>query len=75
MAKPKLYTEAEAAEFLGCSAATLWRRRKANQLRHYHKNGRLIRYTREDIDKNLDEMKACQPKPVVMRPVSEARFG
>lgn len=75
MVKPKLYTEAEAAEFLGCSAATLWRRRKEHKIRHYRKNGRLIRYTREDIDKNLEDMKAYQPKLVTQRPVSEARFG
>lgn len=75
MSKTKLFTEAEAAKALGCSAITLWRRRKSNELRHYRKNGRLIRYTQEDIDNNLADMKACQPKPVVQRPVSEARFG
>lgn len=73
--KTKLFTEAEAAKELGCSPVTLYRRRKANELRHYRKNGRLIFYTREDIENNLADMKACQPKPVAQRPVSEARFG
>lgn len=75
MSKTKLFTEAEAAELLGCSAVTLYRRRKVGEIRHYRKNGRLIRYTREDIDLNLEGMKAYQPKPVVQRPVSEGRFG
>lgn len=75
MSKKKLFTEAEAAALLGCSAVTLYRRRKDGEIRHYRKNGRLIRYTQEDIDLNLEGMKAYQPKPVVQRRVSEARFG
>lgn len=75
MTKSKLFTEAEAAKELGCSAITLYRRRKANEIRHYRKNGRLIRYTPEDIKLILEDMKAFQPKPVELRPVSGARFG
>lgn len=75
MGKTKLFTEAEAAKLMDCSAITLWRRRKANEIRHYRKNGRLIRYTQEDIDNNIADMQAYQPKPVELRPVSEARFG
>lgn len=75
MSKIKLFTEAQAAAQMGCSVVTLWRRRKENKLRHYRKNGRLIRYTQEDINQNIEEMKACRPTPIVQRPVSEARFG
>lgn len=75
MSKTKLFTEAEAAKQMDCSPITLWRRRKENVVRHYRKNGRLIRYTQEDIDNNIADMKAFQPKPVAQRSVSEARFG
>lgn len=75
MSKQKLFTEAEAAKQMDCSQITLWRRRKANEVRHYRKNGRLIRYTQEDIDNNIADMKAFQPKPVAPSRVSEARFG
>ena len=75
MSKTKLFTEAEAAKQMDCSVVTLWRRRKENKIRHYRKNGRLIRYTQEDINRNIEEMAACRPTPVVQRPVSEARFG
>lgn len=73
--KRKVFTEAEAAEQMNCSAATLYRRRRDKIVRHYRKNGRLIGYTQEDIDQNIADMNACQPKPVVQRPVAEARFG
>lgn len=75
MGKTKLFTETEAAKLMDCSAITLYRRRKANEIRHYRKNGRLIRYTQEDIDNNIADMKAFQPKPVELRSVAEARFG
>lgn len=73
--KIKLFTEAEAAKQMDCSPITLWRRRKENKIRHYRKNGRLIRYTQEDIDLNIEEMSACRPTPVAQPRVSEARFG
>lgn len=73
--KQKLFTEAEAARQIGCSAVTLYRRRKDGEIRHFRKNGRLIRYTQEDIDLNIEGMKAYQPKPVAQPSVSEARFG
>lgn len=75
MSKKKLFTEAEAAEQMTISAITLWRRRKENQIRHYRKIGRLIRYTQEDIDQIIEESKAFRPAPISQRPVTEARFG
>lgn len=73
--KPKLFTEAQAARQMDCSPNTLYRRRKENKIRHYRKNGRLIRYTQEDIDLNIADMAANRPSPVGQRPVAEARFG
>lgn len=73
--KSKLFTEAEAAKQMDCSVVTLWRRRKENKIRHYRKNGRLIRYTQEDINQNIEEMKATRPSLVAQRPVEDARFG
>lgn len=73
--KVKLFTEAEAAQQMTCSAITLWRRRKENKIRHYRKIGRLIRYTQEDIDQIIEESKAFRPAPISHRPVTEARFG
>ena len=73
--KPKLFTEAEAAKLMDCSAVTLYRRRKENKIRHYRKNGRLIRYTEEDINQNIAEMAANRPSPVAQSRVTEARFG
>ena len=75
MSKLKLFTEAEAAKQMQCSAITLYRRRKENKIRHYRKNGRLIRYTQEDIDQIVEEMKAFRPSQIAPRPVTEARFG
>jgi excisionase family DNA binding protein len=75
MTKKKLFTEAEAAKELTVSAVTLYRWRKERRIRHYRQLGRLIRYTPEDIQQNLEDMKAYQPKPIVQRSVSEARFG
>lgn len=75
MSKTKLFTEAEAAKQMDCSPVTLWRRRKENKIRHYRKNGRLIRYTQEDINQNIADMAANRPSPVAQRPVTEARFG
>ena len=75
MSKIKLFTEAEAAKLMDCSAVTLYRRRKENKIRHYRKNGRLIRYTQEDINQNIADMAANRPTPVAQRPVTEARFG
>lgn len=75
MSKIKLFTEAQAAKLMDCSAITLYRRRKENKIRHYRKNGRLIRYTEEDIARNIADMAANQPMPVSQRPVTEARFG
>lgn len=75
MSKKKLFTEAEAAKELTVSAATLYRWRKEKRVRHYRQLGRLIRYTPEDIEQNLEDMKAYQPKPIAQRSVSEARFG
>jgi excisionase family DNA binding protein len=75
MSKIKLFTEAEAAKLMDCSAVTLYRRRKENKIRHYRKNGRLIRYTEEDIHQNIAEMAANRPSPVVQSRVTEARFG
>jgi predicted DNA-binding transcriptional regulator AlpA len=75
MSKLKLFTEAQAAKEMTISAATLYRRRKDNQVRHYRKIGRLIRYTEEDIRLNLEDLKAFRPSVVSQRPVTEARFG
>jgi hypothetical protein len=75
MSKLKLFTEAQAAKLMDCSAVTLYRRRKENKVRHYRKNGRLIRYTEEDIALNIADMAANRPSPVSTRPVTEARFG
>lgn len=73
--KIKLFTEAEAAKQMDCSVVTLWRRRKENKIRHYRKNGRLIRYTQEDINQNIEDMKAARPTPISQKPPTEARFG
>lgn len=73
--KIKLFTEAEAAKQMDCSVVTMWRRRKENKIRHYRKNGRLIRYTQEDINRNIEEMGTARPTPVAQSRVSEARFG
>jgi excisionase family DNA binding protein len=73
--KQRLFTEAEAAKQMTCSAITLWRRRKENKIRHYRKIGRLVRYTQEDIDQIIEESKACRPAPISQRSVTEARFG
>lgn len=73
--KQKLFTEAEAAKEMTVSPASLYRWRKEGTLRHYRQLGRLIRYTAEDIQQNLEDRKAYQPKPAGPRPVTEARFG
>jgi hypothetical protein len=73
--KQKLFTEAEAAKQMDCSAITLYRRRKENKIRHFRKNGRLIRYTEEDIAQNIADMAANRPSPVAQRSITEARFG
>jgi excisionase family DNA binding protein len=75
MSKIKLFTEAEAAEQMTISAITLYRKRKAREIRHYRQIGRLIRYTQEDIAQNVEDMKAFKPSPVSRQPVTEARFG
>lgn len=74
--KPKLFTEEQAAELMQCSAITLYRKRRDKTIRHYRKIGRLVRYTQEDIDRNIEEAGAFRPTPVInQRPVTEARFG
>lgn len=74
--KQKLFTEADAAKVMDCSPITLYRRRKDKTIRHHYRQlGRLIRYTQEDIDLNIEEMSALRPSPVSQRPVTEARFG
>jgi excisionase family DNA binding protein len=71
----KLFTEKQAAKQMQCSVTTLYRKRKAKEIRHYRKLGRLVRYTQEDIDLIIEESKAFRPSPVVQRPATEARFG
>lgn len=73
--KPKVYKEGDAAKIMEVSAGTLARWRRGRKIRHWRQRGRVIRYTTEDIQLNLDDMAAMRPKPVSQSPVSEARFG
>ena len=73
--KQKLFTEQEAAKQMTVSAVTLYRKRKAKEIRHWRQIGRLIRYTQDDIDQNIAELAAYRPTPVSQRSVAEARFG
>lgn len=75
MSKTKLFTEAEAAKQMNISAISLYRRRKEEKARHFRKIGRLIRYTQEDIDRNIAEFGTMRLTPVSQSSVTEARFG
>ena len=50
---PKEMTDSEAAEYLGISPMTLriWRTKKKGP--KYHKNGKVVRYARSDLDAYL----------------------
>lgn len=75
MSKTKLFTEEEAAKQMSISAISLYRRRKEKKAKYYRKIGRLIRYTQEDIDRNIAEFGTMRPTPVSQPQVTEARFG
>jgi len=73
--KPEILSEQEAAEMLNVSAGTLYRWRRDGKVKHYRQMGRLIRYTPEDIENNLADFAAEDPKPVTSQSVTKARFG
>ncbi len=73
--KPEIFSEQEAAEQMNVSAGTLYRWRKSGRVKHYRQMGRLIRYLPEDIENNLSDFAAKDPKPVNVPNVAKARFG
>ena len=56
---PKLYTEDEAAEYLGIKSDTLARIRRAGRIAHIITAGRRVRYTEPHILAYLEEQSKC----------------
>lgn len=52
----EIFTDKEACSFLGVSAITLWRERKAGRL-SYRRVGNGVRYTRGDLESYLESVK------------------
>jgi excisionase family DNA binding protein len=50
---PNLLNEAEAAKLLGVSKVTLWRARKAGELKFYRVGGSKVRYAIEHLNEYL----------------------
>lgn len=73
-AKVKVLREAQAAKQMDVSAATLARWRRERKIRHWRQFGRLVKYTQEDVDQNIADLKGIKPK-LIERSVTEARFG
>ena len=73
----KVFTESEAAKQMLVGASTLATWRRKGYIRYYRRLGRLIRYTPDDIERNLEERSSMRPRPVDSneRRLQEARFG
>lgn len=58
--KTALFTEKQAAEYLGLAVATLQQRRHKGRMPRYFKIGKTVRYSIEDLDAFLE---SCRVEP------------